>query len=347
MPREPVVRKKNSGEPEDGEQQSLLAPGDPNIKSLRPKRLAEYIGQTLAVGNLQVALQAATAREEPLDHVLLHGPPGLGKTTLSHIVATEMGSNIVATSGPAMERPKDLMGVLTNLETGDVLFVDEIHRLPHTVEEFLYSAMEDFQVDFILDRGAFAKTIKIPLKRFTLVGATTRAGLLSAPLRDRFGILLHLDFYTVDELTEVVSRSAAILGVPIHDQGAQEIAKRSRGTPRIANRLLRRVRDYAEVEGDGTITREIGRIALEREGIDENGLDSLDRRYIRTIQEFYNGGPVGVEALAATLNEEVDTLEDVVEPYLLKEGFVIRTAAGRRVPKSTNKDSVQHRLFRE
>jgi Holliday junction DNA helicase RuvB len=338
MPRDKTVKKV---QPEDDGQQQPL-PEEPAIKSLRPKRLVEYIGQSLVVDNLGVALKAARQREEPLDHVLLHGPPGLGKTTLSHIVATEMETSIVSTSGPVLEKPKDLMGILTNLQHGDVLFIDEIHRLPHTVEEFLYSAMEDFQVDFMLDRGAFAKTIKIPVKRFTLVGATTRAGLLTAPLRDRFGILLHLDFYTAEELTEVVLRSAAILDVPIEQDGAYEIARRSRGTPRIANRLLRRVRDYAQVHGDGTINREIARISLEREGIDERGLDGLDRRYINTINEFYAGGPVGIEALAATLNEEVDTLEDIIEPYLLKEGIVLRTAAGRKTPAARDG---QPRLF--
>ncbi|MFN8533131.1 MAG: Holliday junction branch migration DNA helicase RuvB [Dehalococcoidia bacterium] len=330
MPRDRVV--KRTVPEDDGDQAPLPATDDQIVKSLRPRRLAEYIGQTKVVDNLGVALRAARQRQEPLDHVLLHGPPGLGKTTLSHIVATEMESTMVATSGPMLEKPKDLMGILTNLEAGQVLFVDEIHRMPHTVEEFLYSAMEDFQVDFVLDRGAFAKTIKIPLKHFTLVGATTRAGLLTAPLRDRFGILLHLDFYTPEELTEVVTRSSDIIGVPITQEGASEIARRSRGTPRIANRLLRRVRDYAQVHGSGEITREIARLALEREGIDERGLDALDRRYLATIDEFYAGGPVGIEALAATLNEETDTLEDIVEPFLLKEGYVIRTASGRRTP---------------
>jgi Holliday junction DNA helicase RuvB len=332
MAREKVV--KRGPRADEGEQKPLPAAEEPAIKSLRPRRLAEYIGQTQVVDNLGVALRAAKQRGEPLDHVLLHGPPGLGKTTLSHIIATEMETTMVATSGPMLEKPKDLMGILTNLEAGQVLFIDEIHRVPHTVEEFLYSAMEDFQVDFVLDRGAFAKTIKIPLKRFTLVGATTRAGLLTAPLRDRFGILLHLDFYTPEELAEVVARSADILEIPIEPDGAFEIARRSRGTPRIANRLLRRVRDYAQVHGRGVITREIARLALEREGIDERGLDALDRRYLATITELYAGGPVGIEALAATLNEETDTLEDVIEPYLLKEGYVIRTASGRKTPQA-------------
>lgn len=318
---------------------------DDAVKSLRPKRLGEYIGQTEAVDNLRVAIRAARMREEPVDHILLHGPPGLGKTTLSHIVANEMEATMVATSGPALEKPKELMSILTNLKPGDVLFVDEIHRLSHTVEEFLYSAMEDFQVDFILGQGAFARTIKLPVARFTLVGATTRSGLLTAPLRDRFGIVLHLDFYTVEQLTDVVTRSADILDVGVTAEGAQEVAMRSRGTPRIANRLLRRVRDYAQVEGDGVVSRDLARIALEREGIDERGLDSLDRRYLRTIREFYGGGPVGIEALAATLNEETRTLEDVVEPFLLKEGLVIRTPAGRRLPNLQQTNAVQGGLF--
>jgi Holliday junction DNA helicase RuvB len=330
MPRDRVLTSDTA--PEDDDFQPPLIPDDSAIKSLRPKRLNEYIGQSIAVDNLRVALSAARKREEPIDHILLHGPPGLGKTSLAHIVSREMDATMLATSGPALERPKDLMGILTNLQPSDVLFVDEIHRMPHSVEEFLYSAMEDFQVDFTLDRGAFAKTIKIPLKRFTLVGATTRAGLLSAPLRDRFGILLHLDFYTHAQLTEIVVRSAEILEVPIEESGAKEIAMRSRGTPRIANRLLRRVRDYAQVEGNGNVTKAIAQRALQREGIDELGLDSLDRRYLRTIMDFYAGGPVGIEALAATLNEEVDTLVDVVEPFLLKEGLVIRTPAGRKIP---------------
>ncbi|MCS6801597.1 MAG: Holliday junction branch migration DNA helicase RuvB [Chloroflexota bacterium] len=332
MAREKVV--KRGTPPNEDAPTPLSLAEEPAIKSLRPRRLAEYIGQTHVVANLRVALQAAKQRGEPLDHVLLHGPPGLGKTTLSHIIAAEMETTMIATSGPMLEKPKDLLGILTNLETGQVLFIDEIHRIPHVVEEFLYAAMEDFQVDFVLDRGAFARTIKIPIKPFTLVGATTRAGLLTAPLRDRFGIFLHLDFYTPEELAEVVSRSADILGIPIEPEGAAEIARRSRGTPRIANRLLRRVRDYAQVHGEGVITREIAQLALEREGIDERGLDALDRRYLWTISELYAGGPVGIEALAATLNEEPDTLEEVVEPYLLKQGYVIRTASGRKTPSS-------------
>ncbi|MCL6519368.1 MAG: Holliday junction branch migration DNA helicase RuvB [Armatimonadetes bacterium] len=303
---------------------------DRSLWNLRPRTLDEYIGQTAVVDNMRIAITAARNRREPLDHVLLHGAPGLGKTTLAHIIAAEMGASIIATSGPALEKPKDVMGILSSLEVGDVLFIDEVHRLSRVVEEFLYSAMEDFQVDFVLDKGAYAKTIKIPLKRFTLVGATTRAGMLSAPLRDRFGIFAHMDYYSPEELTMVVQRSAKLLGVRVEPDGAEEIARRSRGTPRIANRLLRRVRDYAEVEGDGIITREIADIALTREMVDAIGLDKLDRSYLRTIIEYYNGGPVGIEALSATLNEETDTLVDMVEPYLLKIGFLNRTPSGRK-----------------
>lgn len=299
-------------------------------KSLRPTKLSEFTGQKQVVENLAIAVEAARKRREALDHVLLYGPPGLGKTTLAHIIANEMKSNIISTSGPAIERPGDLMGILTNLEDRDVLFIDEIHRLPKVVEEFIYSAMEDFQIDFVVDKGAFAKTIKVPLKHFTLVGATTRAGLLSAPLRERFGLFHHLDFYETEELAEILRRSARILGVVLKDDAGMEIATRSRGTPRVANRLLKRVRDYAEVKGDGVINKETVKASLKMEGIDDAGLDKFDRKYLKTLIEFYNGGPVGVEALAATLNEEQDTLADMVEPFLLKIGFVIRTASGRR-----------------
>ena len=301
--------------------------------NLRPRILDEYIGQLTVVENLQIAIVAARRRQEPLEHVLLHGAPGLGKTTLSHIIAAEMGASIISTSGPALEKPKDVMGILSSLEVGDVLFIDEIHRLSRVIEEFLYSAMEDFQVDFVLDKGAYAKTIKVPLKRFTLVGATTRAGMLSAPMRDRFGLFAHMDYYSTEELTEVVQRSAKILGVKSDSRGAMEIARRARGTPRIANRLLRRVRDFAEVEYDGVITQEIADIALRREMVDEMGLDKLDRAFLRTIIEFYDGGPVGIEALSATLNEESDTLVDMVEPYLLKIGFLNRTPSGRKATR--------------
>ena len=303
---------------------------DIHLWNLRPRTLEEYIGQLSVVDNLRIAITAAQNRREPLEHILLHGAPGLGKTTLAHIIAAEMSANIISTSGPALEKPKDMMGVLSSLDVGDVLFIDEIHRLSRVIEEFLYSAMEDFQVDFILDKGAYAKTIKAPLKRFTLVGATTRAGMLSAPLRDRFGIFCHMDYYSADELTRVVQRSAKLLKIKIESKGAKEIARRARGTPRIANRLLRRVRDYAEVESDGTITCEIADTALKREMVDEVGLDKLDRAFLRTIIEFYQGGPVGIEALSATLNEESDTLVDMVEPYLLKIGFLNRTSSGRK-----------------
>lgn len=303
------------------------------ITSLRPQTLAEYghAGQRVVVENLGIAIQAARKRGEPLDHVLLHGPPGLGKTTLAHVIANEMETTLIGTSGPALERQGDLMGILSNLEVGSVLFVDEIHRLPRAVEEFLYSAMEDFSVDFVLEKGTHARTIKIPLRRFTLVGATTRTGMLSAPLLDRFGLQYHLDFYSPTELARVIIRSAELLKTPIDEQGALEIARRSRGTPRIANRLLKRVRDYAEVRATGSITREVADEALLREGVDAEGLNDLDRRYLQTIVEYYNGGPVGIEALAATINEEKDTLVDVIEPFLLKRGWVVRTAGGRKI----------------
>ncbi|MHB0913699.1 MAG: Holliday junction branch migration DNA helicase RuvB [Armatimonadota bacterium] len=305
-----------------------------HLWNLRPEALDEYIGQRNVVENMTIAITAARNRREPLEHVLLHGSPGLGKTTLAHIIATEMRANIISTSGPALEKPKDVMGILSSLEVGDILFIDEIHRLSRVVEEFLYSAMEDFQVDFVLDKGAYAKTIKVPLKRFSLVGATTRAGMLSAPMRDRFGIFAHMDYYSTEELSEVVLRSARILNIRADVDGAHEIARRSRGTPRIANRLLRRVRDYAEVQCDGVITREVADVALRREMVDEMGLDKLDRALLRTIIDFYGGGPVGIEALSATLNEENDTLVDMVEPYLLKIGFLNRTPSGRKATRA-------------
>ena len=297
---------------------------------LRPQRLSEYIGQRQVVETLDIAIQAANKRGEPLDHILFHSPPGLGKTTLAHITANEMGVHIVTSSGPAIEKGGDLIGILTHLERGDVLFIDEVHRLPKVVEEFLYPAMEDFCVDFIFDKGAHARSHRYRLERFTLVGATTRAGLLSAPLRERFGILRTLDFYSVEELCQVIKRSAAILGVPIDGSGTDEISKRSRGTPRIANRLLKRVRDYAEIRGQGKIDQKIADEALRLEGVDEIGLTSLDRRFLETVIRYYRGGPVGLEAIAATLQEETDTLVDMIEPFLLKIGYIARMQNGRK-----------------
>jgi Holliday junction DNA helicase RuvB len=298
--------------------------------SLRPRSFEEYVGQERVVENLRISIDAAKQRGEPLEHVLFYGPPGLGKTTLAGLIARELGANFRPTSGPTLEKPKDLVGILTSLEKGEVFFVDEIHRLSRVVEEFLYPAMEDFQIDFVVDRGAYAKTLKLPLRRFTLVGATTRAGMLTAPLRERFGIVHHLDYYTAAELEQIVQRSASVLGVPIDGEASRTIATRSRGTPRVANRLLRRIRDFAEVRADGRITADIANQALQREGVDELGLDRLDRAFLRTIVEQYRGGPAGIAAIAATLTEDAETLEDVVEPYLLKEGFVTRTASGRR-----------------
>jgi holliday junction DNA helicase RuvB len=298
--------------------------------SLRPETLSTFVGQGRLKERLAIAIGAAQERDEPLEHVLFHGPPGLGKTTLAHIIAEEMGGKLITTSGPALEKTADLMGILTNLQPGDVLFVDEIHRTPRTIEEYLYPAMEDFAVDFVLDKGPFAKAIRLPLKRFTLVGATTRAGLLASPLRDRFGLLFHLDFYTPEELESIVRRSADLLGVDIEPESATEVARRSRGTPRIANRLLRRVRDYAQVKSQSKVGLEVTRASLHLEGVDDEGLDELDRKVLSAIIARYNGGPVGIEALAATLQEETDTLTDVVEPYLLQQGFLIRTPTGRR-----------------
>jgi Holliday junction DNA helicase RuvB len=303
-------------------------------RTLRPSSIDEYVGQTKVVEKLEIALQAAKQRGESLEHVLFHGPPGLGKTTLAYIIASAMGSKITTTSGPALERTGDLMGILTNLAEGDIFFIDEIHRLPPNIEEFLYPAMEDYKVDFVVDKGMFAKTINVPLKRFTLVGATTRAGSLSAPLRNRFGLFYHLDFYSVEELRRIIRRSAGILNAKLDEAGATEIAQRARGTPRIANRLLRRVRDYAEVRADGAINSVVSSEALKLEGVDDHGLDDLDRNFLSTIIRIYNGGPVGVEAIAATLNEEVETLVDMVEPYLLQQGFVSRTKSGRKANES-------------
>ena len=314
---------------------TTLTREDENEYSLRPQRLKEYIGQEKAKGNLEVFIQAAKMRSEPLDHVLLHGPPGLGKTTLSNIIANEMGVNVRITSGPAIEKAGDLAALLTNLNENDILFVDEIHRLNRSVEEVLYPAMEDFAIDIIIGKGPSANSIRLDLPKFTLIGATTRAGQLSAPLRDRFGVTLRLELYTPEELALIVSRSAGILDAPIEPDGAMEIARRSRGTPRIANRMLRRVRDFAQVVGDGVITKALSDKALTALEVDYLGLDNIDRRMLRAIIEYYNGGPVGLDTLAATINEEAVTLEDVYEPYLLQIGFLTRTPRGRCVtPKA-------------
>lgn len=312
-----------------------LTRDDEGEGSLRPKSLAEYIGQEKAKGNLSIFIQAAKMRGEPLDHVLLHGPPGLGKTTLSGIIANEMGVNIRITSGPAIEKPGDLAALLTNLQENDILFVDEIHRLNRSVEEILYPAMEDYAIDIIIGKGPSANSIRLDLPKFTLIGATTRAGQLSAPLRDRFGVTLRLELYTPEELAHIVTRSAGILDVPIEGEGALEIARRSRGTPRIANRMLRRVRDFAQVTAGGVVTRSVADRALKALEIDELGLDNVDRRMMESIIVNYGGGPVGLDTLAATINEESVTLEDVYEPYLMQLGFLTRTPRGRCVtPKA-------------
>lgn len=297
--------------------------------SLRPRYLAEYIGQAQVKENMKVYIEAAKQRKEPLDHVLLYGPPGLGKTTLSVIIANELGVNIRTTSGPAIERPGDLAAILTNLQEGDVLFVDEIHRLHRTVEEVLYPAMEDFALDIIIGKGPSARSVRLDLPKFTLIGATTRAGLLSAPLRDRFGVVSRLEYYTEDELTFIVSRTADILGAQIIGEAAREVGKRSRGTPRIANRLLKRVRDYAQVKGDGVITLELAQMALKQIQVDDRGLDHIDYKMLEAIIRMFNGGPVGLDTIAATIGEESQTIEDVYEPYLLQLGFIQRTPRGR------------------
>lgn len=305
-----------------------------NENSLRPRALEEYIGQEKAKDNLKILLSAAKLRGEQIDHVLLYGPPGLGKTTLSAIIANEMGANLHITSGPAIAKRGDLAAMLTNLEEGDVLFIDEIHRMPRTIEEILYPAMEDFALDFVIGKGPAARSIHLPLAHFTLIGATTRAGQLSTPLRDRFGVQMKLELYTPEELSTIVKRSASILDVPIDEDAALEIASRSRGTPRIANRLLKRVRDYAQVMGNGRITLRHAQESLKMMEIDELGLDNIDRKMLETIIRFYNGGPVGLEALAATIGEEAITLEDVCEPYLLQIGFLARTLRGRMVTRA-------------
>ena len=321
-----------SSEPEEEViTRSISLPEDASEGSLRPKTLDEYIGQEKAKENLRIFIQAAKMREEALDHVLLHGPPGLGKTTLAAVIANEMGVNLRITSGPTIEKAGDLAALLTNLQENDILFVDEIHRLNHAVEEVLYPAMEDYAIDIIIGKGPSANSIRLDLPRFTLIGATTRSGQLAAPLRDRFGVNLRLELYTPDELCRIVRRSAGILGIDIELSGAQEIARRSRGTPRIANRMLRRVRDFAQVTANGVITREVADMALNRLEVDHMGLDNLDRRMLRSIITYYGGGPVGLETLAATINEEAVTLEDVYEPYLLQQGFLTRTPRGRCV----------------
>ena len=306
---------------------------DAGETSLRPKTLKEYIGQEKAKQNLSIFIEAARRRTESLDHVLLHGPPGLGKTTLAGIIAQEMGVNIRITSGPAIEKPGDLAALLTNLNENDILFVDEIHRLNRSVEEILYPAMEDYAIDIIIGKGPSANSIRLDLPKFTLIGATTRAGSLSAPLRDRFGVTLRLELYTPEELREIVTRSAGILDVAIEPDGAMEIARRSRGTPRIANRMLRRVRDFAQVMADGVITKDVADKALLALEVDALGLDNVDRRMLRAIIENYGGGPVGLDTLAATIGEESVTLEDVYEPYLMQLGFLTRTPRGRCVTR--------------
>ena len=307
------------------------SPGDKDIdRALRPLDFSDFSGQAKVTDNLKIFVQAARLRNEPLDHVLLHGPPGLGKTTLSHIIANELGTNIKITSGPVLDKPGDLAGLLTNLEDHDVLFIDEIHRLNPVVEEYLYSAMEDYRIDIMLDTGPNARTVQISLSPFTLIGATTRSGLLTSPLRARFGINSRLEYYDAKTLTTIVLRSADILNTPIEDPAAYEIARRSRGTPRIANNLLRRTRDFAQIKGSGTITQEIARLALNALDVDEHGLDEMDNRILQTIIEKFKGGPVGLSTVATACGEEAETIEEVYEPFLIQEGYLMRTPRGRQ-----------------
>ena len=324
--------------------------------TLRPRRLQEYVGQAKLKERLEIFIAAAKQRAEPLDHVLLYGPPGLGKTTLAHVIAVELGVNLRATSGPVLERPGDLAAILTNLNPGDVLFIDEIHRLHPLVEECLYPAMEDYQLDLVVGQGPSARTLKLDLPHFTLVGATTRAGSLTSPLRDRFGVVSRLDYYTEDELREILERSAQVLGVAAEDDGIAEISRRSRGTPRVANRLLRRVRDYAQVRANGVITGEVADRALRLLEVDELGMDTMDRKLLLTIIDKFNGGPVGIETLASAISEERDTIEDVYEPFLMQKGFLDRTPRGRvatkpayqhfgRIPRSSDMDGRQGHLW--
>lgn len=299
--------------------------------NLRPKMLTDYIGQAAVKDNLKIYIEAAKKREEPLDHVLFYGPPGLGKTTLASIIANEMGVNLKITSGPAIEKPGDMASILNNLQEGEIIFIDEIHRLSRTVEEVLYTAMEDFAIDIVIGKGTSAKSIRLDLPKFTLVGATTRAGMLTAPLRDRFGVVSRMEFYTTEELTQIVKRSASVLNVPIDDKGAVAIALRSRGTPRIANRLLKRVRDFAEVKYEGKITSEVADLALDKLDVDKLGLDNIDREILLTMIEKFSGGPVGLDTIAAAIGEDASTIEDVYEPYLIQNGLIKRTPRGRTV----------------
>nr|MBP7899625.1 Holliday junction branch migration DNA helicase RuvB [Candidatus Syntrophosphaera sp.] len=299
-------------------------------RALRPRTLNEFIGQTHIKQLLDISIKAAKLRKESLDHILLYGPPGLGKTTLAGIIANELGVNITVSSGPVMEKPSDLAGILTNLQRHEVLFIDEIHRLSHIIEEYIYPAMEDFQMEIILDNGPSARTLRISIEPFTLIGATTRAGLLTPPLRDRFGIILRLDYYDLDSINQIIRRSANILGIPAEDEGIAELAHRSRGTPRIANRLLRRVRDFAQIMGNGVITRDIALQALEMLQVDNEGLDEMDKRLLSTIIEYYRGGPVGIKTLATAVGEDPGTIEEIFEPYLVQQGFLERTPQGRK-----------------